>query len=705
MTNSDMNVNCAGLRWLVALLCLPCSMAGAADTAGVDTSEWVCEYCVTEKGYSGEVEGGIGYVSEDSFKYGEYNGLEQDGAYLIGNAAARYRDGDAGFFDFRARDLGLDTRSVDISGGRQGGYRLFLNYEGIPHNISDSVRTPYLGAGSDTQVLPSGWVYAGSTAGMTQLNSSLQDVDLQTMRKRLGVGAVFNPASKWQTAINVRHEVRDGQKRSAGSFMFNSAQLVEPVDYVTDEVDASASYTTGKWQTRLAYYGSFFTNHDASLTWRNAYNPLSAGADTGQLALPPDNHFNQFLLSSGYQLSERTRISGDVALGRMEQDEALLAATKNPVLAAVLPALPRQSADARVDTVTANLKINSTVTDKLRLNAAYRYNDRNNKTPSAVFDWVKTDTYAALARSNLPYSFTDNTVNLGGDYRYDKRVRLSAGYDYERKDRTNQEVDRTTENSGWGKVSVRVRDNFDVAIKGGHSERDASGYHQVPEVIPPENPLMTKYNLADRSRDSGSIHAGFTPHDRISIGLSADYAQDTYSKSVLGLTDSRDISVNADASVVLTDATSLHVFTGWEQISSEQVGSQAYATPDWFAKNDDTIDTFGIGVKHQLIQDKVDVGADYTLSHSTGEVSVVTGAPGADFPDLKSDLDTVQLYADYRLKDNMTVHAAYLYENYDSRNWMLDGVYPATVSNVIAFGEVSPEYSVHAVMVSLRYRF
>lgn len=702
MTKRDMNMDCTGMRWLLALLCLPCSMAGAAETAGVDTSGWDCEYCVIEKGYNGELEGGVGTVSEGSYKFGEYNGLERDGAFLIGNAMARYRDGNAGYLDLRARDVGLDTRSVDISSGKQGSYGLFLNYEGIPHNISDSVRTPYLGAGSDTQVLPSSWVNAGSTAGMTQLNSSLQNVDLKTLRKRLGVGAVFIPADKWETAIKVRHELKTGQNRSAGSFMFNSAQLVEPVDYVTDEVDASATYTTRKWQTRLAYYGSFFTNHDASLTWQNAYNPLTTGADIGQLALPPDNHFNQFLLSSGYQLSERTRISGDVALGRMEQDETLLAATRNPTLAV---ALPRSSADASVDTVTANLKINSTVTDKLRLNAAYRYNDRNNKTPSVVFDWVKTDTFAALARRNLPYSFTDNIANLGGDYRYNKRVRLSAGYDYTRKDRTNQEVDRTTENSGWGKVSMRVRDNFDVAIKGGHSERDASGYHQVPEVIPPENPLMTKYYLADRSRDSGSIQAGFTPHERISIGLSADYSQDNYTKSVLGLTDSRDISFNADASVVLTDVTSLHVFTGWEQIKSEQVGSQAYSTPDWFAKNDDTIDTFGIGVKHQLIQDKLDVGADYTLSHSTGEISVVTGAPGADFPDLTSDLDTVQLYADYRLKDNMTVHAAYLYENYDSRNWMLDGVYPDTVSNVLSFGEVSPEYSVHAVMISLRYLF
>jgi hypothetical protein len=35
--------------------------------------------------------------------------------------------------------------------------------------------------------------------------------------------------------------------------------LVEPVDYVTDEVEASATYTTRKWQNKLAYTVPFST--------------------------------------------------------------------------------------------------------------------------------------------------------------------------------------------------------------------------------------------------------------------------------------------------------------------------------------------------------------------------------------------------------------------------------------------------------------
>jgi MtrB/PioB family decaheme-associated outer membrane protein len=380
MMKRNMNMRTAGGALLLMLLCPAIPMSAAADTseaeipAGVDISRWECEYCVFESGFSGEVEGGVGYVSEDSYKFGEYNGLQDDGAFLIGNATARYRDENTGYLDLRLRDPALDTRSLDIDGGRQGSYRLFLDYNEIPHYISDSARTPYGGSGKENLRLPSDWDKAGTTAGMTDLDASLQDADLKTKRKRLGVGVSIIPARKWETAVKVQHEVKDGQMATAGSFFFDAAQLVEPIDYVTDQVEVSATYTTRKWQSRLAYYGSFFNNHKDSLTWDNAYN----GPERGQLALAPDNHFNQILLSSGYQLSERTRISGDIALGRMEQNEDLLPATINDP---GLVALPESSAHAKVDTVTANLKVDTRVNDKLRLNASWRYNDRDNKTP------------------------------------------------------------------------------------------------------------------------------------------------------------------------------------------------------------------------------------------------------------------------------------------------------------------------------------
>jgi MtrB/PioB family decaheme-associated outer membrane protein len=319
---------------------------------------------------------------------------------------------------------------------------------------------------------------------------------------------------------------------------------------------------------------------------------------------------------------------------------------------------------------------------------------------------VTTDSFiAATARTNQPYSFTDQSIKLGANYRFSRLTRLSAGYDYESKDRTNQEVDNTTENTLWGKLYVRAGENVDVTLKAAHGDRDASGYNAVAETSPAQNTLLRKYNMADRIRDTGGIQLDFTASNLINIGLSIEHSLDDYSDSILGLTESQETSYNVDASVILTAVTTIHGFAARNIIKSEQAGSQASSTPDWFASNDDNINTFGIGVKHQLIEDKLDVGADYVATRSTGKVSVNTVTPAAGFPDLKSDLDSLKLYADYRLQDNMTLHAAYWYEHYSSTDWMLDDVNPDTISNVISFGESSPDYNVNAVMLSVSYLF
>ena len=671
-----------------------------AEAANVDISKWKCKYCAFEEGFSGEVEIGAAYVSDDSFKFGEYTGLVDKGAYFIGNADARYRGEDAGYMDLLIRDLGLEMRSIGIEGGRQGKYKLFLRYDEIPHYISDSAVTPYLGSGSDSLTLPLGWDRQPTTAGMTDLNSSLRQVDLKTKRKRVDVGMAYSP-SKWEYKVKYRHEVKDGQIATAGAFFFDAAQLIKPVDYVTDQVDASVFYNSEKVRTSLAYYGSFFKNNNDSLTWDNAYTS-GFGADSGQLAQEPDNQFNQFILSGGFHMGDATLASAEVAMGRMEQNDSFLPYTTNTGLAGVNP-LPSNSLNGVVDTLTANLNLVSQISEKWRLNAAYTYNDRDNKTPQLTFDsWVSTDIAVSGSRTTLPYSFTENDFKISADYRVVRSTKLAIGYDYDTMERTYQEVDKTKENTFWGTATVRARDT-DLIVKIAKGVRDVSNYTPVPEIQPPENPLLRKYNMADRDRLLSKMHVSFLPVETITLGLSVDYATDDYTDSQIGLIDASEISIHADAAMMLGESTNLHFFVGQQKIKSNQAGSQTFSTPDWHANNNDTITTAGIGFT-QGITEQLDVGADFTMSRSVGEVTVTTTSPSV-FPDNVTNLDSLKLYANYRIKESISLYLGYWYESYDSSNWALDGVTPDTIPNVLSLGIQSPTYDVSVVALSLRYQF
>lgn len=666
-----------------------------------DTAKWVCKFCPEpEEGYEGEVELGVGVLSDDAFKFGEYTGLTDQAAYLLGNARARYRGDDAYYADLSVRDPGLDARSVRLENGRQGRYRLFLTYDEIPRFLSDSGETPFRGTGGHTLSLPPGFVRAGTTGAMTALPEALREVDLETSRKRFGVGAVL-PARRWEYAAAYRHEIKEGQIRTAGSFLIHAAELVAPVDYSTDELDFSASYTAPKFSARLAYHASLFKNGTESLTWANPYTPLVPGADAGQLAAAPDNQFHQLRASLGYQLSPATRAVAEVALGRLTQDEDFVSPTSNPSLAGLLPPPPRTSLDGRVDTLLAHSRITSQASERLGVSASYRYEDRDNETPVNAYPWVTTDVFVnPVARTNRPYSFTRGTAKLGADYRFAPRVKGSAGVEYDAYERKLAEREDTEETTLWAKLMTRAHEGVDLLFNVAHARRDGSRYELIDPTASPQNPLLRKYNLADRERDAIGLRASAMAGERVTVGAGIEAAHDDYTDSAIGLTDSREMSLSADVAERLTEAISLHAFLTRQGIRARQAGSSGFSAPDWTATSEDTVDTLGVGVTHALAEG-LELGADYAVSLAKSEVTVA----GAPFPDRRATVRSLKVHGTYRLKEPWSVHAAWWYEHYESEDWALESVTPTTIPNVLTLGETSPDYDVNFVTVAVRYRF
>ena len=388
----------------------------------------------------------------------------------------------------------------------------------------------------------------------------------------------------------------------------------------------------------------------------------------------------------------------------MRQDSDFVNYTINPGLA-VTP-LPRSSLDGRVDTVNAKAAILSNVTDRLRLNASYRYDDHDNNTPQDTYNWVVSDnTISPSPRTNLPYSFTRSIYKASGDYRFTHQTKGSLGYDYDIYERTNQEVAKTKEGTTWAKLITKARNNIDLLVNVAHSDRDGSKYEAVPELVPPENPLLRKFNMADRVRDVAGVQVSIMPLDTVMFTVGADYARSDYSDTEIGLTESRETALSADISWMATKKATLHLFATQQIIKSWQAGSQGATTPNWFAHNDDTIDVVGIGLKYAVIEKRLDVGADYTVSRSRGETVVNDGLSNPPFPDLRTYLQSIKLYADYRMADHWSLYTAYWYESYDSSDWAIDGVAPDTVSNLISLGNTSPSYNESFIVFSARYRF
>jgi MtrB/PioB family decaheme-associated outer membrane protein len=311
----------------------------------------------------------------------------------------------------------------------------------------------------------------------------------------------------------------------------------------------------------------------------------------------------------------------------------------------------------------------------------------------------------ASTRVNLPYSFTRDRFKLAADYRGPGSLRLSAGADQDNVQRTLQETDSTRETTVWARASARATDTLSLSLKLAHADRDNNGYNVVAAIQPPENPLLRKYNLADRSRDRAGLRADMTFGEGVSVGLAADWANDDYKHSSLGLTGARTSSLGLDVSAALNDETQLRAYAQTERIRSAQAGSQQAAAPDWTGTSKDKYDVIGFGLTHSALKGKLELGADLSYSRSHSNIEVDNGGAIPALPTATSSLDSIKLFANYRLKDKLSLLTSVAYESLDTRDWRLDGVLPASVPNLLAFGEQPPHYRVGVLRVALRQRF
>ncbi len=87
----------------------------------------------------------------------------------------------------------------------------------------------------------------------------------------------------------------------------------------------------------------------------------------------------------------------------------------------------------------------------------------------------------------------------------------------------------------------------------------------------------------------------------------------------------------------------------------------------------------------------------------TGEIDF-SDASLTPLPNLESDLDNIEIYAEYDYSENLSYRAGYAYEVYAEKNWNLDEVIPGTIDNVLNLGETSPDYRIGVIWLSLKYR-
>ena len=492
------------------------------------------------------IELGAGYVTQGSFKFGEYNGLSDKGLFAIGNLDVRggapYDRADTYRWRITGTDLGLETRNIGVDVGRQGNWRLRYSYDELRREFSDSYQTFYEGAGSTRLSIPAfndvpisarlsstatangalanwqniqspyataacaaiGGVPSAACAGPGyRIPAAMHDFDVSTKRKKHDVDWTQELTPDLQLKFAYKHEDKEGDKLTGVAFggPARGVLVPEPIQFSTDIFRASIGWHGAQSQFTVGYIGSLF--HNDTNTWlvENPFNGNLLNPEFFNFAHmngAPDNQMHQLHLDGSYAFSPTTRLVVTGNYQRMTQDEAFGATPSSWTV-------PEGSPHARVVNTNFTATLTARPTKQLDLTAQYKYEDRDNQTSSRNFIVAGGDAAGAPSLfTNRPLDFRTNQFNLDADYKLASRQAIRFGYEWKEVKRTvnatppppaEQEspfpADRTTENTVLAEYRNTVSQRWNGRLLYAYSQRRSSEFEEgdlLPAVTVPPFP-------------------------------------------------------------------------------------------------------------------------------------------------------------------------------------------------------------------------
>jgi len=701
----------------------------------------------------------------------------------------------AGYLNAWGYNLGQTSRQLGIEGGQQGKYWLSAGYDQLTRYQYQDTYFIHQGLGGSTLILPPGFtgITAGANqppANVGAITPFLYNYGIQQERDVAKLGGGFYLGPNWKFSVDYRQDKLDGEKL-IGAVMGNSggnpraAVLPYELNATMQQIEARVSWLGKQGQANLTYWYSKYDNDAGSLTWQNPYGnqwgaPCAPGAGGcafptgfGRLGLYPSNDSWQIQATGAWNFTPKYRLTGTASYGVMSQDESFLPYTINgPAIPGgptqipgtglvVNTPLPRTSLDGEIKKTLFDVTFTARPIQKLSLKANYQYKHYDNNTSQNYYSYIGGDTTDQTAippgtdpntinnariRRNLTPGIKENLFKVDADYQIMSRTLLRGWYQYTKIDyeEASQELRSDTDNNQFG-VSVRriMSEMLTGSLKYQRDQRRGSDFSTFRPyaasytaarvaAAPLDNiPTTRQFFVADYDRNLYEATATFSPWERTSFGLRADYynidfkgpdcgslGDQTvpgviYPPQCLGRNSANGTSFNVDGSYVIAEGFNVFAFYTWQQYQTQQnsrsfnnTAASANVDNNWGVKMTYSDNTFGLGLNFKPANKKWDAGLLYTYNNGTGEYDYAVGPnipQVIPVPNTTVKSNQIQLYAKYQYSKNILLRFNYWYQNLRTNDWAYDGVTPVSSNNYLATGHQSPDYNTNVFGFTVSY--
>jgi MtrB/PioB family decaheme-associated outer membrane protein len=614
----------------------------------------------------------------------------------------------ASWVNFSGENLLGDTREMHLVWKNPGDWKFTADYGELVHYDPYTVNTGMLGFGSTT---PKAVVLQGGPGTGSEF-------ELKTKRTGLGVGFSRRISDAVQFEVDLKSENKEGSRLfGIGMNCFSSIatcgtttsittgwallMMPEPISANHSQIEARVNYARDKLRLSAGYYGSFYRNDYSTLNpgIPGALNnpvgttlALSGGLQSllsQSVALPPDNQAHQIDINGSYAFTDKTQ--GTFRLG-------YASATQNSdFIGDGLTSAPAGVANlgGKVTTTSVRFGVNSRPLPKLSLLADLRYDDKDDQTPVAYYNYI--DGVSRYTNRTMPDRKT--RAKLQASWQFSGGYRGTVGADYESIDRgvftatsaaagisalrqqteeTNLRADlrrQMTEDLS-GSVSLSssrrsgsnwLRDNSGLGVTEVSNPTDASSRFTSDSIFMP--------TLADRKRDKVKIFADWQPSKKLAFQFSAEEGKDHYSSSSsYGLQDSRVNNYGVD--FVYAESFNWN-FNGFLSQGTQTFNQSRYA--GYVMAFENTSINFGLGFTGK-ISSNFEIGGNLTFSDDksvyaqkldafAGADSVALLAATGGLPDVVYRQTALKLYGNYALDKKSSIRVDLVHQRANVNDW------------------------------------
>ncbi len=664
--------------------------------------------------------------------------------------------------EVRAREAGEDDQNYLLRSSKLGRYEFEFEWDQIPHVFSRTGRSPYTETSRGVFELPDSIQAALQGASAADrprilrdfLATQARDIDLETRWDIARFLFKWTPTPDWDLRAEYTRTRKEGSRPigTTTSSFTNQVELPEPIEQTVHDFRLTAELAREEWQLQFSYNLSLFKNDVDVLVWDNPLrvtDDATLGPARSRLDLAPDNVAHTWNLTGAVNLPWwQSRLTGTFSYGLRFQDDDFIPATINSAIVDPRLAPPADSLDGEVHITLLNLRFTSRPLPDVSIGARYRIYDFDDRTRNLTFP-VRVRTDAALVTDPITSSrFSYTKQNAGADvgWRLSTPVSLKVGYEWERwdRDKIHREAPQTDEHTPKVSLDYTPLDWLLLRTSYARSWRRISNYNpfahlahtvgaEEAEVEAPQaqSTLLRKYDEADRDRDRVDFLAQLSLLDTLTLTPTLSLRNDDYKNSTLGLQEDKSWAAGFDISWSPMERVSFFASYMREQFDAKQ--RSRYREPpaqlenptfDWVAKNEDTVDTFGVGIDAALIPTKLDFRLAWTYSRATGKMRASnpvtptggtaaqnTSATALDFPDTKDSLHQLEASLRYRITPAWFARLRYVFEKFDITDFRTDDIQPwmgaveAGSGTSIYLGAQIRDYTAHIVALSLGYRF